>query len=191
MYCTTIILLALVLPSAAAADPDTPLGLQPWQDWTLPLDERVADLLSRLSESEKIAQTWSIAPAIPRLNISSYNWRSNCLHGWAASGGAWLPNETWTVFPTPLALGATWDADLVRTVGRVTADEGRALHNLGVWHNNGSSTEARGLNCFSPNVNIFRDPRVCTNRAAAHSTTCIQGNMHVLVYAPLAVWKES
>jgi beta-glucosidase-like glycosyl hydrolase len=112
----------------------------------------VADLVSRLNETEQIMQTWSIAPAIPALGINAYNWRSNCLHGWAASGGNWLPNETWTVFPEPMGMGATWDRDLVRGAGRITAVEGRALHNLGVQRFNGSSTEARGVNCFSPNV---------------------------------------
>lgn len=57
-------------------------------------------------------------------------------------------------------MGATWNTELVRTAGRITGDEGRALHNLGVQRNRGASTEARGLNCFAPNVNIFRDPRV-------------------------------
>ena len=65
----------------------------------------------------------------------------------------------WTVFPAPIGLGATFDVDLVRAVGEAAADEGRALHNLMLAKNNGTSTEAAALNCFSPNVNLFRDPR--------------------------------
>jgi beta-glucosidase len=55
-------------------------AIMPWQDWTLPIDERVNDLVGRLTLSEKINQTWSIAPAITRFNITAYNWRSNCMH---------------------------------------------------------------------------------------------------------------
>ena len=60
---------------------------------------------------------------------------------------------------TTVGLGATFDVDLIQRVGEITADEGRALHNIMLAQFNGSSTEAAGLNCFSPNVNLFRDPR--------------------------------
>eukprot|EP00118_Oscarella_pearsei_P025144 m.307605 g.307605 ORF g.307605 m.307605 type:complete len:786 (+) comp42516_c0_seq1:80-2437(+) len=122
-------------------------------------EERASDLVSRLSIDEAIQQTWSIAPAIPNLGIKPYNWRSNCLHGWSASGGHWDSSMKWTVFPSPMNLGATFDTDLVLKVGQATADEGRALHNLMLAKNNGTSTEAAALNCFSPNVNLLRDPR--------------------------------
>ncbi len=121
-------------------------------------EERATDLLSRLSTDEMIKQTSSIAPAIPRLGIKDYNWRSNCVHGWSASGGDW-GNLVWTVFAAPMNLGATFNEPLVRQVGEATADEGRALHNVLLTQFNGSSTEAAGLNCFSPNVNLLRDPR--------------------------------
>ena len=121
--------------------------------------ERAKDLVSRLTTSEKIAQTSSVAVAIDRLGINHYNWRSNCLHGWAKSGGHWTSDLKWTVFPAPIGLGATFNVDLIYKVGQVTADEGRALHNVMMVKYNGSSTEAAGLNCFSPNVNLFRDPR--------------------------------
>lgn len=62
----------LALTSATAV-----CGLQPWQDWTLPVEERLDDLMSRLTLNETIYQTWSIAPAIDRLNISAYNWVGN------------------------------------------------------------------------------------------------------------------
>src|SRR5438128_1860121 len=113
--------LALSLTAAAVA------AVDPWRNWTLPLEERLADLLPRLSLEQMINQTWSVAPGIDSLGIKPYNWRSNCVHGWAESGGAWLKNETWTVFPTPLALGASFNRDIVRGVGGVSSDEGRAL----------------------------------------------------------------
>ena len=131
----------------------------PFCNHSLSFMERAEDLVSRLTTKEKIDQTSTIAPAIPRFGIKDYNWRANCLHGWTASGGHWTEGLTWTVFPGPINLGATFNYDLVLKVGQVTSDEGRALHNEMLVTNNGSSTEAAGLNCFSPNVNLFRDPR--------------------------------
>ena len=131
----------------------------PFCDTSRSFMERAVDLVSRLSTTEKIAQTSSIAPAISRLGIKDYNWRSNCLHGWTLNGGHWTSDLKWTVFPAPMGLGATFNPDLVMKVGQATSDEGRALHNEMLVSNNGSSTEAAGLNCFSPNVNLLRDPR--------------------------------
>lgn len=122
-------------------------------------EDRASDLVSRLNLAELIAQTSSIAPAIPRLGIKDYNWRSNCVHGWTANGGHWLSDLSWTVFPAPIGIAATFNKKLVSQIGTVTATEGRALHNIMLASFNGSSTEAAGLNCFSPNVNLFRDPR--------------------------------
>ena len=121
--------------------------------------QRALDLVSRLTTEELINQTSNKASAIPRLGIKDYNWRSNCLHGWSESKGKWREDLKWTVFPAPIALAATFDADLVRTIGGITATEGRALHNEMLRTLNGSSREAAGLNCFSPNVNLLRDPR--------------------------------
>ena len=137
----------------------SPQSGMPFCNPSLSFMERAEDLVSRLTTKEKIDQTSTIAPGISRLGIKDYNWRSNCLHGWTASGGHWSKDLRWTVFPAPIGLGATFNPDLVLRVGRVTADEGRALHNEMMAANNGSSTEAAGLNCFSPNVNLFRDPR--------------------------------
>ena len=132
----------------------------PFCDPTLNPQKRATDLVSRLTLEELVNQTSSIAPAIPRLGINAYNWRSNCLHGWTASSGGpgWM-GYTWTVFPAPINLGATFDKDLVLQAGQVTSTEGRALHNEIMAKFNGASQEATGLNCFSPNVNLLRDPR--------------------------------
>ena len=131
----------------------------PFCDPKLSPQDRATDLISRLTLEELINQTSSIAPAISRLGINAYNWRSNCLHGWSLSGGPdWL-GYTWTVFPAPINLGATFDTKLALQAGQVTSTEGRALHNEVMAHYNGASQEASGLNCFSPNVNLLRDPR--------------------------------
>ena len=127
-------------------------------DYNLDLVKRTNDLVGRLNITEMIDQTSSIAPAIPRLGINAYNWRSNCLHGWSKSGGSW-GNLHWTVFPAPIGLGASFDTTLLNMAGRVTSDEGRALHNVMLQNNSGASPEAAGLNCFSPNVNLFQDPQ--------------------------------
>ena len=136
-----------------------PQSDMPFCDTNRPFMERAVDLVSKLTITEKIDQTSTIAPAISRLGIKDYNWRSNCVHGWTSSGGHWTSDLKWTVFPAPMGLGASFDPDLVMKVGQATSDEGRALHNEMMASNNGSSTEAAGLNCFSPNVNLLRDPR--------------------------------
>lgn len=148
------------LTPVSSVDCETrPQSTYPFCNPALSPQERATDLVSRLTTEELILQTSSLAPAIPRLGIKDYNWRSNCLHGWSKSGGTWYRGLSWTVFPMPVGLGASFDTSLVRKVAEVTADEGRALHNVMLAYFNGSSTEAAGLNCFSPNVNLLRDPR--------------------------------
>ena len=136
-----------------------PQNSYPFCNDVLDFVSRTNDLVKRLTIAEMIQQTSSIAPAIPRLGINAYNWRSNCMHGWSKSGGNWANGLRWTVFPAPIGLGATFDTELVYTAGQITSDEGRALHNAMLQKFEGESTEAAGLNCFSPNVNLFRDPR--------------------------------
>ncbi|XP_065911336.1 uncharacterized protein [Dysidea avara] len=137
---------------------NAPQSSYPYCDYNLDLLSRTNDLVGRLNITEMIDQTSSIAPAISRLGINAYNWRSNCLHGWSKSGGSW-GDLHWTVFPAPIGLSATFDTTLLNMAGKVTSDEGRALHNVMLQNNSGASPEAAGLNCFSPNVNLFRDPR--------------------------------
>ena len=136
-----------------------PQSSYPFCDSSLDFVSRTNDLLGRLTLEEVIGQTSTIAPAISHLGINAYNWRSNCLHGWAKSHGSWLDKLCWTVFPAPINLGATFDTTLLHLAGKITSDEGRALHNVMLQSYNGETTEAAGLNCFSPNVNLFRDPR--------------------------------
>jgi len=122
----------------------------PFRNPDLPLDTRVADLVSRLSLEEKAAQMGYEAPAIPRLGIPAYNWWSEALHGVARSGIA-------TVFPQAIGLAATWDTDLMHRVATVTSMEARAKYAESVSEGHRGIYE--GLTFFSPNINIFRDPR--------------------------------
>jgi beta-glucosidase len=112
--------------------------------------ERATDLVRRLTVSEKIAQTMTNAPAIPRLGVPAYEWWNEALHGVARAGRA-------TVFPQAIALAATFDEKLVKNVAGVISDEARAKYNQAQAH--GQHGRYQGLTFFSPNVNVFRDPR--------------------------------
>ena len=116
----------------------------------LSVEKRVQDLVSRMTTEEKIAQMVNRAPAIPRLDIPAYNWWSECLHGVARAGIA-------TVFPQAIGLAATWDTDLMFQLSDVISTEARAKHHEFV--RNGDGGRNNGLTMWSPNVNIFRDPR--------------------------------
>jgi len=93
----------------------------PFQDPQLPLDQRVADLISRLTLEEKAAQMMENAPAIPRLGIPAYVWWNEALHGVARAGVA-------TVFPQAIGLAATWDTHQMKRVSTIISDEARAKH---------------------------------------------------------------
>ncbi len=122
----------------------------PFWDPALPRAARLADLLSRLTPAEKAAQLLHQAPAVPRLGIPEYNWWNECLHGVGRAGTA-------TVFPQAIGLAATFDADLVHEVACATSDEARAKHHA--YAAVGDRGYYKGLTYWSPNVNIFRDPR--------------------------------
>jgi len=130
---------------------DTSTGRLLFLDSTLPIETRVRDLVARLTLQEKIGQLVYNAPAIPRFNIPSYDYWSEALHGVARSGRA-------TVFPQAIGMAATWNPMLVRRVASAIGDEVRAKHHEAV-RRNGFSGHNQGLNVWSPNVNIFRDPR--------------------------------
>lgn len=121
-----------------------------YRNSAVPIKERVADLVSRMTVEEKILQMVYDAPAIERLGIPAYNWWNECLHGVGRAGVA-------TVFPQAIGLAATWDTDLIGQVAQATSDEGRAKHHeadrLGIQQ------IYTGLTFWSPNINIIRDPR--------------------------------
>lgn len=113
-------------------------------------DERVDDLMARMTLEEKIGQMMNAAPAIPRLQIPAYEWWNEALHGVARAGSA-------TVFPQAIGLAASFDTGLMRDVASVISDEARAKHHD--FLSRDSHLRYQGLTFWSPNVNIFRDPR--------------------------------
>jgi beta-glucosidase len=122
----------------------------PFRNPALPIPQRVDDLVSRLTLDEKVSQTIDQAVAIPRLDIPEYNWWNEGLHGIARSGFA-------TLFPQAIGNAATWDAPLVHSIGEVVSTEARAKYNDAIAH--GNHDRYYGLTIWSPNINIFRDPR--------------------------------
>src|SRR4051794_12784522 len=122
----------------------------PFRDASLPIEQRVNDLVSRLTLEEKVAQTLDRATAIPRLDIPAYNWWNEGRHGIARARFA-------TMFPQAIGNAATWDAPLVGRIGDVVSIEARAKYNDALRHN--MHDRFYGLTIWSPNINIFRDPR--------------------------------
>ena len=114
----------------------------------LPIDQRVDDLVGRMTLEEKASQVVHSAAAIPRLHVPAYNWWSEALHG-VASGTA-------TVFPEPIGLAATFDAPLIHNMAVAIGTEARAKHNEDIRNGNYLGV---GLDFWAPNINIFRDPR--------------------------------
>src|SRR5580658_666633 len=127
-----------------------PLAGQTYKDPTQPLEKRVDDLLSRMTLEEKASQLLSASPAIERLGVPAYDWWNECLHGVARAGRA-------TVFPEPIGLAATWDTGLLLRVATAISDEARAKHHEFVRR--GKRGIYQGLTFWTPNINLFRDPR--------------------------------
>jgi beta-glucosidase len=121
-----------------------------WKNAALPTDRRVADLVSQMTLEEKVAQMQNNAPAIPRLGIPAYDWWSEALHGVARSGYA-------TVFPQAIGMAATWDTGLIHHEAEIISTEARAKYGDAIAH--GNHGIYYGLDFWSPNINIFRDPR--------------------------------
>ncbi|MBN1564848.1 MAG: glycoside hydrolase family 3 C-terminal domain-containing protein [Anaerolineae bacterium] len=121
-----------------------------YQNLALSFEERVDDLVARMTLQEKISQTLYRAPAIEHLGIPAYNWWNECLHGVGRAGIA-------TVFPQAIGMAATWNIDLIYEIAAVIADEGRAKHHQALCE--GNHSQYYGLTFWTPNINIFRDPR--------------------------------
>lgn len=120
------------------------------EDITAPPAKRAAQLVRRMTIEEVIEQLHNNSPAIPHLGIPEYNWWNECLHGVARAGLA-------TVFPQAIGLAASWDFELLEKVASATADEARAKHHEA--ERRGYRGMFHGLTMWSPNINIFRDPR--------------------------------
>ena len=120
------------------------------RSWNRPAEDRARDLLARMTLAEKCTQLTYDSPAVPRLGIPAYNWWNECLHGVGRAGLA-------TVFPQAIGLAATFDVDLIHRVAVAISDEARAKHHAHV--SRGDRGIYKGLTFWSPNINIFRDPR--------------------------------
>jgi beta-glucosidase len=125
-------------------------SLPPYKDPSLPIEKRVDDLVSRMTLEEKVSQMMNAAAGIERLGIPEYDWWNEALHGVARAGYA-------TVFPQAIGLAATWNDELIRRVADVASTEARAKHHEFARHN--ERGRYKGLTFWSPNINIFRDPR--------------------------------
>ena len=182
-FTSVIVLLSLSLASSIGQTP----GNAPYLDPNLPPERRAADLVSRMTLEEKVLQMQNSAPAIPRLGVPVYNWWNEALHG-VATGRA-------TVFPESIGLGATWDADLIHRVADAISTEARAKYYEAQRRPpvqevapGAAPGRTAGLTYWSPNINIFRDPRwgrgqetygedpFLTSRLGVAFITGLQGN---------------
>jgi beta-glucosidase len=126
-----------------------------WRDPSKPVKTRAEDLIRRMSLAEKVGQLqggMSGAPGLPRLGLTAYNYWNEALHGVANNGVA-------TVFPEPVGMASTWNPQLLHQEGTVIGTEGRAKFNAYASTHNGDSKWWTGLDYWTPNINIFRDPR--------------------------------
>ena len=138
--------IAMVAFASLSAQEATPA----YKNEALPFDVRVKDLVGRMTLEEKVSQMKDVAAAIPRLDVPEYNWWNEALHGVARSGLA-------TVFPQAIGLAAMWDDSLMFRMAMVISDEARAKHHE--YLRNNSHQRYQGLTFWSPNINLFRDPR--------------------------------
>jgi beta-glucosidase len=123
----------------------------PFRNPHLPLEDRVDDLISRMSLSEKVQQMDAEAFEISRLGIPAYSWQNEALHGLKSY------NVATTNYPQVIGLASTWNPSLIHEIATAVSDEARAAHHDAVRKN--EEGECTGLNLWSPNINIFRDPR--------------------------------
>jgi beta-glucosidase len=148
--CTLLIscVLAISLPGHSQSGNDK----IPFWDYKLSFEQRAKDIVSRLTLEEKVAQMLNAAPAIPRFDIPAYDWWNEILHGVART-----PYRV-TVFPQAIAMAATWDTGSLSKMADYSALEGRAIHNKAIEANK-TGDRYVGLTYWTPNINIFRDPR--------------------------------
>jgi beta-glucosidase len=123
----------------------------PFQNPSLSVEKRAADLVSKLTLDEKISQMLNKTPAIDRLGIPPDDWWNECLHGIGRT------EYKVTVYPQAIGMAAGWDVNAIRQMADYTAEEGRAIYNLA--QAKGDYRIYRGLTYWTPNINIFRDPR--------------------------------
>ena len=124
----------------------------PFRNPNLPVEERVKDLISRLTLQEKVEMMKHESKAVPRLGIPAYNWWNEALHGVART------QEKVTSFPQAIGMAATFDTEALQKMGDITSTEGRALFNEAMKAGK-DFKQYYGLTYWTPNINIFRDPR--------------------------------
>ena len=146
MRLSFLVLLLTILTAVSAVSQER----MPFRNPELSMDKRVNDLVSRMTLQEKADQLLYNAPAIPRLGVPEYNWWNEALHGVARSGWA-------TVFPQSITLAGSWNKDLMYEIASVISDEARAKYHD--YQRRGMKGIYQGLTFWSPNINIFRDPR--------------------------------
>jgi beta-glucosidase len=153
MKLATALLGLLLLTTGARPVPPAPAPVAefPFQNPDLPIDQRVDDLVGRLTLPEKVSQMLNASPAIDRLGIPAYNWWNEALHGVART------SMKTTVFPQAIGMAATFDKDAMLQMATITSDEARAVHQEYVRR--GERGIYQGLTFWTPNINIFRDPR--------------------------------
>jgi len=152
-------------------------------------DDGIEDLLSQMTSDERISILSTRSPAIARLNLTSFNWWTECLHGAkVGSGGGQVPA---TFFPSPLGMAASFDTQLLQDVGDIISTEMRAYNN----EEHRLHNRSRMLSGWDPNINIFRDPRWgrgqetygedphLTGRLAVSFVRGLQGDQHLLKVA--------
>jgi len=149
-----LIFIVVCIVPIASQYPDCksgPLAPFPICNQSLPSRQRAADLVQRLTLEEKVMHMITTAEGVSRLGIPTYEWWSEALHGLAYSPGVFFGGDlpAASSFPMPINLGATFDMDLVLRVASIISTEARAFNNAG----------QAGLTFFTPNINIFRDPR--------------------------------
>ncbi len=142
--------ISVFVTSGILAQTSRPAAVPAYLDPSQQIDVRVDDLVSRMTLEEKISQLVNQSRAIPRLQVPEYDWWSEALHGVGGPGFA-------TVFPEPIGLAATFDAPLIHEMAAAIGTEGRAKYNIAVRA--GRHDLQEGLDFWSPNINIFRDPR--------------------------------
>jgi beta-glucosidase len=140
----------LIFVPGCFAQATTDKAAAPYMNSAIPIQQRVDDLVSKMTLAEKVSQMQNHAAAIPRLGVAEYDWWSEALHGVARSGYA-------TVFPQAIGMAATWDAPLIHEEAHVIGIEARGRYNSAVREDNHAIFY--GMDFWSPNVNIFRDPR--------------------------------
>ena len=158
----SVLLLLQLLLSLTSSDDTVPVACYklkfPFCNTSLPLNDRINDLISRLTLDEKAVQLTareSPSNAIPRLGIPEYDWGANCIHSVLSRCGSYCS----TMFPEPNGLGATFNKSLIYNISTAIGLEMRALWAEGVGEDHHSNLPHIGLDCWGPTINIGRDPR--------------------------------